>query len=681
VEARDQAMAQLALALRVVDAGGVNRAMKLAAQFPGRSFDRILLDGGIITPDAHRQLVAAFEEKLRAAKAALAARGGAAPATPAATPRPTPGAPPASKVSPAPARPPAPGQHTPQRTPAPGQRPPQATPQATARPPAPPPPTPASRRMVVPMESNDALPVLHVPDDDGFDPDGSDESGGSLKPLPDDEDAILAEPTMVLKDVPEPEEPTTVLADTESTTVLSEKELESDEDALLAEPTMIVRDDAASDEDEILAQPTMVLKDAPESDEDAILSEPTMVLQDAPESDEDAILAQPTMVLQDVPDDDAVYGQPTVVLKDGQKDESGAHLAIDTKLARDAASDPKRAPARSTPTPGVKSKKGEGPLNRDEFQRRLKLRQGFDGFTVGDYKVLGEIARGAFGVVLEVESGGTTKAMAHQRGYEGRMALKVMLENKADPRETQRFLDEVRVLIGFDHPHIVRMFDAGVENGLTYYSMELIRGVECRSYVLKHGPMPPLLAVRVCKEVAAALAYVHSKRAYHRDLKPQNIMLDQATQPYRTLLIDFGLVTEHLSNEDKGLILGTPSYMPPEQAQPRGGHGDINVTSDIYSLGATLYYMLTGQSPFPGKDPRAIIKQVVAEKPKDPTEHKPDIPRRVADICMKCLEKKQRDRYHAARLLEADLDQALKSGQMVLKAKSLFGKIIGKRKE
>lgn len=676
MEARDQALAQLALALRIVDAAGVNRAMKLAAQFPGRSFDKILLDGGIITQDAHRQLLAAFEEKLRAAKAALAARGGAGPPAPAAPPKQAPPASLGSKVSPAPARPSGQVQQsTPQRTSTPGQQ--RATPPATARPPAP--TTPPSRRVVVPMESNDALPVLHVPDDDGFDPDGSDESGGALKPLPDDEDAILAEPTMVLKDVPEPEEPTTVLADTESTTVLSEKELESDEEALLAEPTMIVRDDAASDEDEILAQPTMVLKDV-ESDEDAILSEPTMVLQDAPESDEDAILAQPTMVLRD-PDDDAVYGQPTVVLKDGQKDESGAHLAIDTKLARDAASDPKRPPARSAPTPGVKSKKGEGPLNRDEFQRRLKLRQGFDGFTVGDYKVLGEIARGAFGVVLEVESGGTTKAMAHQRGYEGRMALKVMLENKADPRETQRFLDEVRVLIGFDHPHIVRMFDAGVENGLTYYSMELIRGVECRSYVLKHGPMPPLLAVRVCKEVAAALAYVHQKRAYHRDLKPQNIMLDQATQPYRTLLIDFGLVTEHLSNEDKGLILGTPSYMPPEQAQPRGGHGDINVTSDIYSLGATLYYMLTGQSPFPGKDPRAIIKAVVSEKPKDPTEHRPDIPRRVADICMKCLEKKQRDRYHAARLLEADLEQTLKSGQMVLKAKSLFGKIIGKRKE
>jgi hypothetical protein len=345
VEARDQAMAQLALALRIVDAGGVNRAMKLSSQFPGRSFDRILLDGGIITPDAHRQLVAAFEDKLRAAKAALAARGGAAPPTPAATRRPGPTP---AKVSPASTQP-----QTPQRTAAsPQQRP---TPQATVRPPTPP-PTPPSRRVVVPMESNDALPVLHVPDDDGFDPDGSDESGGSLKPLPDDEDAILAEPTMVLKDVPEPEEPTTVLADTESTTVLSEKELESDEEAILSEPTMIVRDDAASDEEAILSEPTMVLKDAPESDEEAILSEPTMVLQEVPESDEDAILAQPTMILQDLPDDDAVYGQPTVVLKDGQKDESGAHLAIDTKLARDAASDPKRPPARSAPTPGVKSK-------------------------------------------------------------------------------------------------------------------------------------------------------------------------------------------------------------------------------------------------------------------------------------------------------------------------------------
>ncbi|MCW8141147.1 MAG: serine/threonine protein kinase, partial [Planctomycetota bacterium] len=492
--------------------------------------------------------------------------------------------------------------------------------------------------------------VLRVPDE-GFDPNASDDSTYEeptirLRDEPDDEEGLLAQPTLVLRD-----------DDAPAPVVLSE----SSDDAIFAEPTMMLRDEPApTDEERLFAEPTMVLADEPAA------------------TDEDALLGQPTLVLKDAPEDD-IYAEPTLVLKDEPRKSDTGPIEVDLRLGRDVS--PAEQQKSNRLMPGVKSKKGGGPLTRDEFQRRLKMRQGFDGFSIGDYKVVTEIARGAFGVVLEVEPGGVIKSLARERGYEGNLALKVMLENKADPRETQRFLDEVKVLIRFDHPHIVRMFDAGVEQGLTYYSMELIKGTETRSHVLKHGPMPPLLAVRVGKEIAAALAYVHSQRTYHRDLKPQNIMLDQRTQPYKALLIDFGLVTEHLSGADKGLILGTPSYMPPEQAQPRGGHGDVNVTSDIYSLGASLYFLLTGQPPFGGKDPRQIIKQVVSEKPKDPSELNPNVPKGVATIVLKCLEKKQRDRYHGAKQLEADLESTLKSGQMMLKAKSFLGKFLGKPKK
>jgi len=313
----------------------------------------------------------------------------------------------------------------------------------------------------------------------------------------------------------------------------------------------------------------------------------------------------------------------------------------------------------------------------EEFQRRLKMRLGFTGFNLGDYKILGELARGAFGVVLEVEPDGVAKSLARERGYSGNLALKVMLENKVDPRETERFLDEVRVLIGFDHPHIVRIFDAGVEEGLTYYAMELVHGIETRAHVLRQGPMPPLLAVRVVKEIASALSYVHNQQIYHRDLKPQNIMLDQSTQPYRSLLIDFGLVQEKQDQRDKGLIMGTPSYMPPEQAKPRGNYGPVNATSDIYALGASMFFLLTGKPPFGGRDPRKIIQDVLQKPPPDPAALNPKIPRRIADVCLKCLQKAQRDRYHSSRQLEAELDKELRSGRRMLKAKSIFGRFFG----
>src|SRR4029077_21147175 len=106
--------------------------------------------------------------------------------------------------------------------------------------------------------------------------------------------------------------------------------------------------------------------------------------------------------------------------------------------------------------------------------------------------------------------------------------------------------------------------------------------------------------VRIAREVASALGTVHPKGIFHRDLKPANVLIDRARQPYRAVLIDFGLVGKPKGAKDDGLILGTPSYMPPEQAKPKGGFGEVNATSDIYSLGATFYFLMTGTAPFPG---------------------------------------------------------------------------------
>ncbi len=660
MDGRSVAVGRLAVAMGLIDERGLARAARLVPHFPGRPFERLLEDAGLIDGPARARL-----------EAALAGGGAGAP--------------------------------------------PPARPGASA------PPRAAGRRLsdsdllpalgddaddlaLPPDDSVEARPLV-VPDDEGgLDPNASDVST--------DEDAIFAEPTMMLRDEPAP--PPRGAARPQAHRAAPPPA--PDEDAIFAEPTMMLRDEPAPPPRGAARPPAPRAAPPPARDEDAIFAEPTMMLRDEPlalrddsgvmpalpraggapasAQDEDAIFAEPTMMLRDAPgpdlalppDEDAILAEPTLIVRDGParpgapaapgKPESGA---FDLRLQKDVSVSESTRTGRPGLVPGAKSRRGAGRLSREEFQRRLKMRQPFDGFEIGDYKILGEIARGAFGVVLEAEPGGNTKALARERGYEGRLALKVMLENKADPREAERFLDEVRVLTRFDHPHIVRMFDAGVEEGLTFYSMELIKGIETRTHVLKSGPMPPLLAVRLCKEVASALGYVHQQRTYHRDLKPQNVMLDQGHTPYIARLIDFGLVTEHRSDADKGMILGTPSYMPPEQAQPRGGHGEVNVTSDLYSLGATMYFLLTGQPPFGGRDPRAIIKAVVSDKPKDPVELNPQVPRSVAQIVLKCLEKKQRDRYHSAALLEADLERELKSGQMMLKAKSLLGKFLGRR--
>jgi len=644
LDRRDQILAQLALNLRLIDQAGAQQAAQMVS-LTGRPFERVLVDSKLIDAAGYQRLAQAFNKALAEANAQEAARQQAA----------------AAAAAPPPDEDEVLGQPT-----------------------------------VVLADSSDELVV---PDEFRDPP--------THPSAPEDE--LLAQPTVVLSDS---SEDLSVPADFRDPPTRA-----STDDDVFAQPTMVLADEdpapptsaggidviltesgddlvvpdfdegglaagglALDDEDDILAQPTMVIEDdEPEGldlplDESGILAQPTMVLDESSAElevplDESGILAQPTMVLDDSSDREPggpadIYAEPTMVIKDDA-----------LELQADQPS------PRSRPMPGVKSKQAGGSLNREELQRRLKMRLGFEGFKVGDYAVLGEIARGAFGVVLEVEATGVTGNMAKQRGYSGRMALKVALENKTDPRETERFLTETRVQISFDHPHIVKIFDCGVEKGLTYYSMERIDGLEARSYVLKHGPMPPLLAARVALETAEALAYVHGRRIYHRDLKPQNVMLDTSKQPYRAVLIDFGLVVETDASKDKGLIVGTPSYMPPEQAKPRGGFGKINTTSDIYSLGATLFFLLTGKAPFTGRDPRKIIKQVVSDPPPDPCALNPAIPRRLGDVVLKCLAKPQKERYHSAKLLAADLEKELRAGKMKLKAKSLLGRFgLGKKK-
>jgi protein kinase-like protein len=618
MDKRDQVVANIALNLGVIDHARLQQAVQLRGKHPKMPFERLLTEARLIDAEGYQRLAAAFNQVLNQARAEAAQ---------------------------AQAR----GQAAAQPYPA-------GAPQAQQ---------PPSGGLQIPDEDDGVFdePTMVVPDDEG------------------DEEDVFDQPTMVVAD--EGPAPGVPILDVAS------------DDNVFDEPTMVVPDDGSygddqltiPDELDVFDQQTMVV---PDEDEDLdVFDQQTMVVPDDSGEGEVDVFDQQTLVVPEesdvglaIPmDEDEILAQPTMIVPDELEPAPTAKRSKPGELRMP--SDPSlRLASSGRARPKGKSVQAPGPLDREEFQRRLKLRLGFEKCSLGDYEVHGEIARGAFGVVLEVEAVGVTGNLAKQRGYAGRMALKVALENKTDPRETERFLHETRVQIRFDHPHIVRIFDCGVEQGLTYYSMELIQGIESRAHVLRHGPMPPLLAARIAMETADALAYVHGQRIYHRDLKPHNIMIDQSQKPFRAVLIDFGLVVESESGKDKGLIVGTPSYMPPEQAQPRGGHGPINITTDIYSLGATLFFLLTGRAPFTGRDPRKIIKQLVVNPPPDPLALNPNIPKGLAEITLKCLEKKQADRYHSAKLLAADLEKEIKSGKMKLKAKSFLGRfgLGGKKK-
>ncbi|MDF1661846.1 MAG: protein kinase, partial [Planctomycetota bacterium] len=164
------------------------------------------------------------------------------------------------------------------------------------------------------------------------------------------------------------------------------------------------------------------------------------------------------------------------------------------------------------PTPGVK-KRG-GPLNRDVFKVLAKQRKSFKDYTIGDYHIQSEISRGAMGVVLRATPTGMAKTMAQARGFDGDVALKVMLENNADPKEAERFLEEMKILTKLNHPNIVRIFDCGREGGLSYFSMELLEGQDVRNMITKDGPPPFMLTLKIVSQIANALAFLHRSTVY-----------------------------------------------------------------------------------------------------------------------------------------------------------------------
>jgi WD40 repeat protein len=232
----------------------------------------------------------------------------------------------------------------------------------------------------------------------------------------------------------------------------------------------------------------------------------------------------------------------------------------------------------------------------------------------------------------------------------------------ASPEEVQRFRTEAEAAATLDHRNIVPIYEVGERHGEQFFSMGYVAGTSLADRVAE-GPLPPREAAELVKILAEAVAYAHQRGIIHRDLKPANILMDEAGQPRIT---DFGLAKKIEAQSDltaTGQIIGTPSYMPPEQAS--GKTDEVGPRSDVYSLGAVLYCLSTGRPPFQAATSVETLRQVVEQEPVSPRALNGSVPKDLETVCLKCLEKEPGKRYGTADELTDDLRRCL-DGKPVL---------------
>jgi serine/threonine protein kinase/tetratricopeptide (TPR) repeat protein len=280
----------------------------------------------------------------------------------------------------------------------------------------------------------------------------------------------------------------------------------------------------------------------------------------------------------------------------------------------------------------------------------------------GDYELLEEIGRGGQGVVYR----------ARQKSLNRTVALKVIgLGHWASDAHLKRFRREAEAAASLDYPGIVPIYEVGERDGSCYFSMTLIEGGQLDE-VVRREPMPIRRTVELIAKVARTVHYAHDHSILHRDIKPGNILLDAKGEPHLT---DFGLarLVETESTVTRTLeVLGTPSYMAPEQAV--GNNDAVSSVTDVYGLGAVLYQLLTGHPPFAGGTTYETIKLLLDTEPRQPRLWNAKIDRDLSTICLKCLEKDPKRRYSSALALAEDLERWLKHEPIQARHTGILGR-------
>jgi serine/threonine-protein kinase len=266
---------------------------------------------------------------------------------------------------------------------------------------------------------------------------------------------------------------------------------------------------------------------------------------------------------------------------------------------------------------------------------------------VGDHELLAEIGQGGMGVVYR----------ARQQSLHRLVALKVIRADRLDaPAKVRRFRNEAETVAALDHPHIVPVYEICETGNQLFFSMKLVEGGSLADR-LKDFPADPQRAARLLVVVARAVHHAHQRGVLHRDLKPSNILLDAEGQPH---VSDFGLAKRVAMDSDltqSGALVGTPSYMAPEQAS--ASMGGVTTATDVYGLGAVLYALLSGRPPFRGETVLDTLVLVKEAEPEPPGRLNPKVDRDLEAVCTKCLHKDPTRRYGSAEALAEDLERWL----------------------
>ncbi|BBM82652.1 serine/threonine-protein kinase [Candidatus Uabimicrobium amorphum] len=270
------------------------------------------------------------------------------------------------------------------------------------------------------------------------------------------------------------------------------------------------------------------------------------------------------------------------------------------------------------------------------------------------YQVITELGRGGMGIVYK----------ARDLHLQRTVALKMLLESNTDEVAVKRFLREAQTCAQLKHENLIELYDSNVEHGRYFFTMEYIEGQTLKSYAAENR-LSTTQITEIMLKMCAGIAYAHTKGVIHRDLKPQNIMIKKNGV---VKIMDFGLArsAENTKLSKSGAIVGTLVYMPPEQLS--GKKRELDLRSDVYSLGAILYELLTGRPPFQGSYFN-LLNYVLNHKPVPPSEVKPYVSKNLETICLKAMEKDKHDRYTSVEKMMRDLKRAL-AGEKISQKRS-----------